>query len=79
MLLQPSNRSNLNPGGGVTCWETCPDVCVKKWGKWVFFGPEMREMRDPQNGCQIGPVPLYGYNLCKTPSIRIQLLLKELG
>ena len=24
----------------------------------------MREMRDPQNGCQIGPVPLCGYNLC---------------
>ena len=33
-------------------------VCVEKWGKWVFLGPEMREMRDPQNGCQIGPVPL---------------------
>ena len=39
----------------------------------------MREMRDPQNGCQSGPVPLYGYTFCKTPSIRIQLLLKQLG
>ena len=51
----------------------------KSEGNGFFFGPEMREMRDPQNGCQIGPVPLYGYNLCKTPSIRIQLLLKQLG
>ena len=30
----------------------------------------MREMRDPQNGCQIGQVPLYVYTFCKTPSIR---------
>ena len=39
----------------------------------------MREIRDPQNGCQIGPVPLYGYYFCKTPSIRVQLGLKQLG
>ena len=51
----------------------------KSEGNGSFFGPEMREMRDPQNGCQIGPVPLYGYNLCKTPPIRMQLLLKQLG
>ena len=40
-----------------------------------FF--EMKELRDPQNGCQIGQVPLYGYGLCKTPSIRVQLGLKQ--
>ena len=39
----------------------------------------MREMRDPQNGCQIGTVPLYGYDFFKTPSIRVQLGLKQLG
>ena len=43
------------------------------------FLSEMREMRDPQNGCQIGPVPLYGYDFCKTPLIRVQLRLKQLG
>ena len=32
----------------------------------------MRELRDPQNECQIGQVPLYGYDFCKTPSIRVQ-------
>ena len=32
----------------------------------------MREMRDPQNGCEIGTVPLYGYDFCKTPSIMVQ-------
>ena len=62
--------------GGLTCWETCLDVCVVKSGKWVLFGPEMREMRDPQNGCEIGTVPFYGYDFCKTPSIRVQLGLK---
>ena len=39
----------------------------------------MRELRDPQNGCQIGQVPLYGIGFCKTPSIRVQLGLKQLG
>ena len=39
----------------------------------------MREMRDPQNGCEIETFPLYGYGFCKTPSIRVQLGLKELG
>ena len=58
--------------GGLTCWETCPDVCVEKLGKSVLVRPEMREMRDPQNGCQIGPVPLYGYDFCKTTAIRVQ-------
>ena len=35
---------------------------------FVFFwaggggGAGIREMRDPQNGCQIGLVPLYGYD-----------------
>ena len=36
----------------------------------------MRELRDPQNGCQIGRVPLYGYDFCKTPSIRVELGLR---
>ena len=49
----------------------------KSEGNGFFFGPEMREMRDPQNGCQIGQVPLYGFNFSKTPSIRIQLLLNQ--
>ena len=39
----------------------------------------MRELRDPQNGCQIGQVPLYGYDFCKAPSIQVQLGLKQLG
>ena len=39
----------------------------------------MREMRDPQNGCQIRLVPLYGYDFRKSPSIRVQLGLKQLG
>ena len=39
----------------------------------------MRELRNPQNGCQIGQVPLYGYGFCKTPSIRVELGLKQLG
>ena len=39
----------------------------------------MREMGDPQNGCEIGTVSLYGYDFCKTPSIRVQLGLKQLG
>ena len=39
----------------------------------------MREMKDSQNGCQIGQVPLYGYDFCNTPSIRVQLGLKQLG
>ena len=39
----------------------------------------MREIRDPQNGCQIGPVPVYGYDFCKTTSKRVQLGLKQLG
>ena len=38
----------------------------------------MREMRDPQNGCEIG-IPLYGYDFCKTPSIRVQLGLKQIA
>ena len=33
----------------------------------------MRELTDPQNGCQIGQVPLYGYNFCKIPSIRVMI------
>ena len=36
---------------GLTCWETCPDMCVEKGGKCVLFQPEMRELRDTQNGC----------------------------
>ena len=56
--------------GGLSSWETCPDVCVKKW-------PEMRELRDPQNVCQIGQVPLYGYDVCKTPSIGVQVGLNQ--
>ena len=51
----------------------------KSEGNGFFLGPEMREMRDPQNGCEIGTVPLYGYDFCKTASIRVQLGLKELG
>ena len=39
----------------------------------------MRELRDPQNRCQIGQVSLYRYDFCKTPSIRVQLGLKQLG
>ena len=39
----------------------------------------MREMRDPQNGCEIGTVPLYRYDFCKTPLIKVQLGLKQLG
>ena len=31
----------------------------------------MRELRDPQNGCQIGQVPLHGYDFCKAPSIQL--------
>ena len=55
-------------------------MCVStSEGNGFFFRPEMREMRDPQNGCQIGTVPLYGYDFCKTPSIRVQLRLKQLG
>ena len=65
--------------GGLTCWETCPDVYVEKLGKWVSFRPEMRELRDTQNECQIGQVPLCEYNFCKTPSIRIQLRQKKSG
>ena len=53
---------------GVDLLGTSPDVCVK-----------MRELRDPQNGCQIGQVPLYGYGFCKTSLIRVQLGLKQLG
>ena len=54
-------------------------MCVSKSeGNEFFFWPEMREMRDPQNGCEIG-IPLYGYDLCKTPSIWVQLGLKQLG
>ena len=59
--------------GGLTCWVTCPDVCVKKGGKWVLFRPEMRELRDPQNGCQFGHVPLYKYTSCKTLSILVMI------
>ena len=36
-------------------------------------------MRAPENGCQIGPVPLYGYDFCKTTSIWVELGLKQLG
>ena len=36
-------------------------------------------MRDPQNGFQIGLVPLYGYDFCKSPSIKVQLGLKQVG
>ena len=36
-------------------------------------------MRDPKNGYKIGLVPFYGYAFCKTPSIRVQLELKQLG
>ena len=64
ILLQDSIAKDP---GGLTCWETCPDVCFEKCGKWVLFWPEMRELRDPQNGCQIGLVPLYVYSLCKIP------------
>ena len=51
----------------------------KSEGNWVFLRPEMRELRDPQIGCQIGQVPLHGYNSCKTPSIMVQLRLKQFG
>ena len=54
-------------------------MCVKKLGKWLLFLPEIREWRDPHNGCQVGHVPLNGYDFCKTPSIRVQLGLKQLG
>ena len=33
----------------------------------------MMELRDPQNGCQIEPAPLYGYNFCKIPSIWVMI------
>ena len=33
----------------------------------------MRALRDPQNGCQLGQVPLYGYNSCKIPSIWVMI------
>ena len=39
----------------------------------------MRELRDLQNGCQIGQLPVYGYDFCKTPSVKVQLGLKQLG
>ena len=39
----------------------------------------MKELRDPQNGCQISPVPVYGYDFCKTPSIKVELGLKQFG
>ena len=32
---------------------------LKSEGNGSFFWPKMRELRDPQNGCQIGQVPLY--------------------
>ena len=36
----------------------------------------MREMRDPQNGCQIGTVPLYGYDFSfNTGTIRIETIM----
>ena len=31
----------------------------------------MRELRDPQNGCQIGQVPQNGYDFCKSPLILV--------
>ena len=83
ILIKNNFDSSKTPGhprytcayipGGLTCWETCPDVYVEKLGKWFSFRPEMRELRDTQNECQIGQVPLREYNFCKTPSIRIQL------
>ena len=54
------------------------EILVKFWLFLVLFGPEMREMKDPQNGWEIG-IPHYGYNFCTTPSIRVQLGLKQLG
>ena len=33
----------------------------KSEGKLVFFKPEVRALRDPQNGCQIRKVPQNGY------------------
>ena len=49
--------------GDLTCFEDCPDMCVQNRGKWVLFGPKVREWRDPLNGCQISQAPLYGYAL----------------
>ena len=39
----------------------------KSEGNGFLFGPEMRELRNPQNGSQIAQVPLYGFDFCKTP------------
>ena len=55
-------------------------MCVpKSEGKGFFVWPEIREFRDPHDGFQIGQVPLCGYDFCKTPLIRVQLGLRQLG
>ena len=33
----------------------------------------MRELKDPQNGCQIRQFPLNEYNFCKIPSIWVMI------
>ena len=49
-------------------------MCLSKSeGNGFFFLPEMRESRDPQNGCQIGQVSLYMYTFCKIPSILVMI------
>ena len=65
---------------GADLLENLPGCVCLKVRVMVFFcvcfflggggGAGMTEMRDPQNGCQIGLVRLYGYDFYKTPSIR---------
>ena len=55
----------------LTCLEDCPDVCVQNRGKWVLFWPQVREWRDPLNGCQSSQGPIYGYTfaICEDQNV----------